>query len=222
MTVVVGNAANARYWRINITAEQNSSYCTIGEIYFYDITGADLTVGGTASSSPAYQGVYVAANAFDKSVTTKWIGAPPDPHFIAYDFGKVVAARSVKIVYPSGYSTTSEAPKNYTIECSQDGVNWAVVATVTNDAPWSYGESRIIPLGAYKVSGTAKLDNGSRASMVYVFNWSTGVAIGSTVPATDGTFSVSVPYTDVVAITVVGPAGYQPVTHGPVQPVDNA
>lgn len=69
-----------------------------------------------------------------------------------------------------------------------------------------------------RVVGSAKLDNGAAASSVIAYDWTTRALLAQTVPATDGSFELIVPDGN-VAVTTTGPAGYQPITHGPVVPV---
>ena len=68
------------------------------------------------------------------------------------------------------------------------------------------------------VSGNAKLDTGVAADVVAAHDWSTHALISQRSPASDGSFRIYVPAGQ-VSVTTYGPAGYQPVTHGPVDPV---
>lgn len=69
-----------------------------------------------------------------------------------------------------------------------------------------------------KIAGTAKLDSGSAASAVAVRNWSTGAGVDRVIPASDGSFESFVADGQ-YDVTVYGPDGYQPITHGPITPV---
>lgn len=70
-----------------------------------------------------------------------------------------------------------------------------------------------------RVSGHAKLSSGTPALKVRIRDWVSAVHILETVPLTDGSFSVDVP-AGTYEITAIGPSGYQPITHGPVDSVE--
>jgi hypothetical protein len=67
------------------------------------------------------------------------------------------------------------------------------------------------------LKGSAKLDTGVAASSVVARDWTTKNLVGQTVPATDGSFEIFLPG-NTCDVTVFGPTGYQPITHGPIDP----
>lgn len=71
----------------------------------------------------------------------------------------------------------------------------------------------------WRLGGVASLDTGAAASKVLVRHWATHAHVSDVVPAVDGEFEVFVPAGD-YDVTVIGPAGYQPITHGPVAAVE--
>lgn len=85
---------------------------------------------------------------------------------------------------------------------SASGVNWDNLA-IGADA---------------KISGTAKLDNGAPADIVRINQWSDGMLVTSVAPGADGSFVALVP-SNQYQVTVIGPAGYQPITHGPIDAI---
>lgn len=68
--------------------------------------------------------------------------------------------------------------------------------------------------GVKNLAGTAVLEDGRAASSVVIVDAVNG-RTASVQPSVDGRWSASVPAGNYV-VTTVGPAGYQPVTHGPV------
>lgn len=70
-----------------------------------------------------------------------------------------------------------------------------------------------------RVAGLATLDTGAAASYVLIRNWDTHAHLGKVFPQVDGTWEY-LTRTALCEVTVVGPAGYQPVTHGPVASVE--
>lgn len=71
----------------------------------------------------------------------------------------------------------------------------------------------------WALRGNAKLDSGLAASRVVARNWTTHEHKGVVVPAVNGDFELFVPNGQ-YDVTVFGPEGYQPVTHGPVTTVE--
>jgi len=72
-----------------------------------------------------------------------------------------------------------------------------------------------LALDLRRLAGNAKLDNGSAASVVVARNWSTHAHAAQATPATSGDFEMWVPAGQ-YDVTIFGPTGYQPITHGPV------
>lgn len=70
---------------------------------------------------------------------------------------------------------------------------------------------------ARKIAGTALLDDGSAAPTVVLTEWN-GWRRGSVTPNADGSFAAAVPPGDYL-VTALGPAGYRPISHGPVTAV---
>lgn len=66
----------------------------------------------------------------------------------------------------------------------------------------------------HALAGRATLDSGLAADRVVIAGWDRAVR-GEVIPATDGSWAADVDAGDYL-VTTVGPAGYQPITHGPV------
>jgi hypothetical protein len=69
-----------------------------------------------------------------------------------------------------------------------------------------------------QVGGNAKLDTGAAAERVRIFGWNYPV-VGETTPLPNGDWIADVDDIQ-VGVTTIGPTGYQPITHGPLTPVE--
>ena len=132
------------YWRIHITAAQSGNYVSIDEIEMRaTVGGADQCTGGTASADSVYSGTYAASNAFNDVVNTStpWASSSGFPHWIKYAFPAPVTVAEVTIRSNSAaYGGSSEHPRTFTIEWSDENVSWTVARTVPNEASWTYNE----------------------------------------------------------------------------------
>lgn len=72
-----------------------------------------------------------------------------------------------------------------------------------------------IALRPSRLAGKATLDTGSPASRVLARNWDTDAPAGTATPGVDGSWSMYVAPGN-YEVSVRGPTGYQPITHGPV------
>jgi hypothetical protein len=77
-----------------------------------------------------------------------------------------------------------------------------------------------VALRPSRLAGRATLDNGSPASRVLARNWDTDQPAGAATPGADGSWQIYVAPGN-YEVSVRGPAGYQPVTHGPVAAVSD-
>ena len=113
-----------------------------------EFTGATTTtdnvsVGGTASAETTFLS-FVPANAFDGNTSTRWISSAT-PAWLEYDRGSgngVISTSYSISCGPSGSASTADMPKNWTIE-GYNGSSWDTLATVTGEAAWSLGETRL-------------------------------------------------------------------------------
>ena len=70
-----------------------------------------------------------------------------------------------------------------------------------------------------KIAGVATLSSGVPAQKVRVRDWITVIQVVELVPDSAGRFSADIP-ASTYEVTAIGPAGYQPMTHGPVESVE--
>ncbi len=97
---------------------------------------------GEAISNSTYSG-YPTWRAFDNDTSTLWganvTGTTPNA-YCGYKFVNPICIRKVKIL-PRQDSYSTNSPKNYTVDASNDGSNWTTLLTVTDAlAPSASGE----------------------------------------------------------------------------------
>lgn len=209
-----------RYYKLVFSKNSNNDnkYYTVNEWELYEQFGAsraNLCIGATASASGNY-GSQVASLAIDGNPTTYWESSPNgSPSWLKVDLGAEHVARSMVIKstqYPD------EIPRDFTLQGSNDNSTWIVVGSYAGvDSFIASGGT--FPLN-FGVKGTSLLDDGTPSTKVWVHAWGTGALLGSAVPEGDGSYRFSVTTAADVLITHVGPAGYRPVSDGPVTPGD--
>lgn len=150
------------YWRLNVTASNGGANLTIDEVEFRgSIGGADQCSGGTPSASSTLGG-NVAANAFDNTVNTAW-QATTTTGTLQYLFASAVEVAEYTIrIRGAGYEAyTNQAPKDWTLQWSDNGSSWTTVDTQTSQTAWSAGETRT--LAVHPIIGTIVGDGGAVA-----------------------------------------------------------
>ena len=105
---------------------------------------SNTTPSGTADASST--GLGAPWNAFDRDSGTAWHSSNPSTEWVSYTFpaAKVVVGYSVT-AYAGLVAATvviDRAPKSWTFEGSNDGVNWTVLDSQYAQTNWSAGETR--------------------------------------------------------------------------------
>lgn len=209
-----------QYYRLVFSknSANDNRYYAVNEWGLYEQGGAagtNLCVGATASASGAY-GSNSENLAIDGNPTTFWessLGGAPS--WLKVDLGTGHVVRSMVIK-----STTyeNEIPRDFTLQGSNDNSTWTVIETYAG-ADAFITTSGVFTLN-FGVKGTSVLDDGTPSTKVWVHAWGTGALLGSAVPEGDGSYRFSTSTAADVLITHVGPAGYRPVSDGPVTPGD--
>ncbi|MBB2915847.1 discoidin domain-containing protein [Cupriavidus alkaliphilus] len=139
------------YWRINVSANNGSANLSIADLSLY-VAGAasHASTGGTASASTT-NGAQSASNGFDQNSATYW-QATTSTGWLQYQYASPVDI-AVYGVTASSQSTT-QAPKAWTLEYSDDGTNWTVADTVTVQTNWATQTQRWYTVGT-NAGGTA-------------------------------------------------------------------
>lgn len=114
------------YWRLNVTSIANppTGAVKIAELQFYDASGSALATGGTASASTTGGGT-TAAQAFDANFSTYW-QSTTIPAWLRYQFASAVDVRTVRLIWGDIWPY---APKDFTIDYSDDGSSWTTAGT---------------------------------------------------------------------------------------------
>jgi len=101
---------------------------------------------GIASAFSELSG-YEAWKAFDQNDATEWHwnnngGIPIAQAFISYKFAEKVSISKYSMSIASNRAPATYAPKSWTFEGSNDGSNWTVLDTRTNETLWISGALR--------------------------------------------------------------------------------
>jgi len=149
------------------------------------ITTNNVSVGGTASAETTFL-TYVPANAFDGNTSTRWISSAT-PSWLEYDRGSgngVISTSYSISCGPSGSASTADMPKNWTIE-GYNGSSWDTLATVTNEAAWSLGETRLYTFTnttsyeKYRIDITLQQGGGSEIEVGELRFYAVGTGFGT-------------------------------------------
>lgn len=115
-----------RYWRVYARRTNTAgSGIDFGadEMSFRSAADADLSVGGTAISSPSINASFPASQAFDKTLTTNgYSSAAGLPAWLGYDHVTPVDVASVLLTLFS--QPTAPSPNGAMLQWSDDGVTW--------------------------------------------------------------------------------------------------
>lgn len=146
---VAGVTVPKLYWRIFI--EQNggdSTHSIVCELEMANtVGGPSLCVGGTPLTSSDYNAWgWTVAGAFDGDKTSfpnGWATSPGYgiPSWLGYNFGTPVAVNEIRIVSRND-SHQQYTPSVFTIQSSNDGINWDNEWAVADTTSWTPGEER--------------------------------------------------------------------------------
>lgn len=135
-----------RYWRINFTGSVGGASLTLFDVEFRTtFGGSDVTdgAGGTASASASSAGTGP-ANLFDSSPTNRWARSSTSA-WIQYDFGAANTKDIIEFTMACGADVT-QAPKDFTLQYSDDGTAFTTVGTFANIINWQPGQRRTFQL----------------------------------------------------------------------------
>lgn len=209
-----------RYYRLVFSKNSNNDnrYYTVNEFALYvqiGAAGTNLCIGAIASASGAYN-TQVAGLAIDGNPTTYWESAIDGaPSWLKVDLGVAQVVRSMVI---KSTAFADEIPKDFVFQGSNDDSTWETIATYTGVSAF-IASSGVFSINC-GVKGTSLLDDGTPSSKVWIHAWGTGELLGGVTPGNDGGYRFFTLSTADVLITHVGPAGYRPISDGPVTPGD--
>lgn len=120
-----------RYWRINVTTNHGNASTNFVEVELRESPGgSDATGSGTASAGGGFTGG-TPANAFDNNDANIYIGTGTSG-WLKYDFGSGNGKNIVEVAIRASTAATpgfTSAPKDFTLEWSDDDSSWTVAAT---------------------------------------------------------------------------------------------
>ncbi|MEV4631291.1 ThuA domain-containing protein [Micromonospora sp. NPDC049523] len=111
---------------------------------------ANLALNKPARTS-SIEGAFVAGNAFDGAIGTRWASAFSDPQWIDVDLGASYAINRVKLTWEAAYGSA------YQIQTSPDGVTWTTIRSVTGGDGGVDDLTGLTGTGRYvRLNGTAR------------------------------------------------------------------
>jgi hypothetical protein len=140
-----GPVARTR-WRIYITSGNGNVNVSIEEAFFRLTSGgANLAAGGTPSADSFYNSSYGPQYAFDNNTSRRWaaLGTNPFPHWLAIQLtaASIINFVTIRIGADTGQDG-SDAPKDFKIQSSTDGIAWTDEWSVSGQTGWTPGSSR--------------------------------------------------------------------------------
>ena len=175
------------WWRIKITAPDGNVWDAIVALDMHTSQGgANVCTGGTAFASSQYSGTYSADKAFDGNSGTFWNNGTEGPptETIGYHFASPVNIVEIMI---TATTTPSCSPKDFTIEYSDDGAAYSVLATITGSASWGVLETRTFWPSAVGFTGDIEETTDITNWRIVAFNMATGAVYGTTTSGEAGT-----------------------------------
>ena len=211
-----------KHFRIYITKNSGAEYgyTSVNEFRLYgeaDHSGVDLCQGATVTADTQYSAATDPPKAIDGNPTTFWEASNAGlPHWLKVELPEPAQVRSF---YLSSTASQGEVPVDFSLQGSDDGIVWGDVAVVKEWTTADKVKSGYEQIDLF-IGGTSVLDTGVRASKVVVFDWLTYAVLGTAIPNAAGVWSLQLRgYSDVM-VTHIGPAGFQPVTDGPITPFE--
>lgn len=145
------------YWRINVTANNGSTtMLTIAEVQMRAVSGgADQCTGGTATASSSESG-NPPSLAVDDSVFSTWAALFSNTTgWWQYQFASAVDV--VEYTIQGSNSVNERAPKDWTLEYSDDGSSWTVADTRTGETGWTDGQVRTYSIASSTLARLSQL-----------------------------------------------------------------
>jgi hypothetical protein len=134
--------ANHRYWRLSITAAKTdvSGVVSVHNMILAESQGGpDTAAAGTVTANSS-QGGFGPARATDGDRTTNWVSAGGAfPRILQIDYGASSGDwkdnAEIRLVCDAAWAP--QAPKDYTLDYSDDASSWTTVITVTGETSWA-------------------------------------------------------------------------------------
>lgn len=133
------------YWRLNVSETSAGLNISIAELGFLDGEGGtNQATDGVASTSGNHGSGESGDQAFDGNAATYWnCDDSSGAGWISYYFGNAVEVGAVSI--QARADSPDDAPRDFTVQYSDDGVTWEDAWTVSGQVSWTAGEVREFP-----------------------------------------------------------------------------
>lgn len=134
------NSTAYLYYRLNVSANSGDSLLNVVDVFL----GLSI-IGVTASSEFTSGGAGLAVNAIDGSLSTTWNTASSflPSSWLRVQLTEAYALTQYRVGSWNSASGPARAPKDWTLEGSNDGSSWTTLHTVTGETGWaSAGEYR--------------------------------------------------------------------------------
>lgn len=141
--------ATHRYWRVLISAPVSGNVAAMTEVELRTSSrGSDTTGGITPTADSEFDVSLDADNVNDDSNSSAWASANvAGDHWVKFDYGagneKDIVELYIKARNDS--SATTQSPKDFKLQYSDDNAAWSDQITVTGSTGWTAGEQRIFP-----------------------------------------------------------------------------
>ena len=214
-------------YRLLITRTSSSSaggpvFVTVNDFDLWttaDHSGTRLgaTAGATFSASGQY-GSQAPGLAFDGDAGTYWESdnAAAASRWVRIDLPSAAVVRSF---YINSTAYTSEIPRDFKLQGSNDGTTWVDLFNVTDWVTTTTARAGEYFATNLTLSGTSVLDTGGGAARVLIYKWGTWEFVASITPDTStGEWSYRLSSSVEVLVTHLGPSGYRPISDGPITP----
>lgn len=132
-----------KFWRIVISRNNGNAYTTLSEVQMRaTVGGADQCTGGFASCSGMGDPAWNADKVFDDNGSTFWAQQVQSGAWVMYEFASPVDVAEYTLSPTPDGSSLAQSPKSFTLEFSDDGINWGFADARTGQTGWTLGEVR--------------------------------------------------------------------------------
>lgn len=146
-----------RWWGIKTDTTDHGSVVGIREIEMRSVAGgADMCTGGVAGAWDPYDDGTFPREAFDNSTSEYGSGGLPELN--AYDFGAETVPPAQLAITARASTNNNQAPKDFHLVYSDDGLEWTVYQTFSSPAAWGSAEQRLFNVNALPPDSVAERD----------------------------------------------------------------
>ena len=151
LVAAAGGGTAYRYFRLNISDNNGDPYTAVAELeIMVDVTSYP-TSNMTSDSAPSPLVASASAFTAGDNPYKAFDGSPSNPTWqmnaasgwvkVDLGSGNEIVATSAKVTGPNS-ANAARAPKDFTIEGSNDDSDWDVLATTTSETSWGNNEVR--------------------------------------------------------------------------------